>query len=43
MRGMLEKNQEEMNKHWQIKNQHRENIKSMGIDSKQRVIFFYAL
>ena len=40
MRGMLEKNQEEMNKNWQNKNQQRENIKIMGIDSIHQVIIF---
>jgi hypothetical protein len=42
---MLHKNQEEMNKHWTIKNQQRENIKIMGIDSKNQVnnIYFIIL
>jgi hypothetical protein len=35
---MLNQNQEEMNKHWSMKNQQRENIKIMGIDSKNQVI-----
>ena len=39
MRGMLEKNQEEMNKNWHNKNQQKENIRIMGIDSKHQVLF----
>lgn len=40
MRNMLDRNHEEMNKNWYYRNQQRENIKKMGIDSKQKVIFF---
>jgi hypothetical protein len=38
MKNMLHKNQEEINKHWTIKNIQRENIKHMGIDTKHQVI-----
>lgn len=35
---MLNKNKEEANKHWQIKNLKIENIRNMGIDCKNQVI-----
>lgn len=37
MRGMLEQNHQLMNQHWQIKNQQKENIKIMGLDTKNQV------
>ena len=37
MKGMLEQNHQLMNQHWQNKNQQKENIKIMGIDSKNQV------
>lgn len=40
MKNMLRGNQEEMNKNWQNKNAHRENIRIMGMDSKQQVEIF---
>mgnify|MGYP007059734019 CR=1 FL=1 len=36
---MLQKNQDDMNKNWLNKNQQIQNIRIMGIDSKQQVIF----
>jgi len=37
---MLEQNHQLMNQHWQNKNQQKENIKIMGIDSKNQVKLF---
>jgi hypothetical protein len=41
MRGMLEQNNEIINQHWKNKNQQIENIKKMGIDSKNQVKLYY--
>lgn len=37
MKGMLQQNHNIMNQHWQQRNQQKENIKVMGIDSKHQV------
>lgn len=41
MKGILQKNQQEMNKHWQDRNKKLEEIRMMGIITKNQVEIFF--
>ena len=41
MRGMLEQNHQQMDQHWKNKNQQRDNIRVLGVDTKNLVIYIY--